>query len=41
MRDTLKKAGVPVWYLVAKDEGHGFAKKGNRTGVSRQYGLLF
>jgi dipeptidyl aminopeptidase/acylaminoacyl peptidase len=30
MRDTLKKAGVPVWYLVAKDEGHGFAKKGNR-----------
>lgn len=30
MRDTLKKAGVPIWYLVAKDEGHGFAKKGNR-----------
>lgn len=30
MRDTLKKAGVPVWYLVARDEGHGFAKKGNR-----------
>jgi dipeptidyl aminopeptidase/acylaminoacyl peptidase len=30
MRDTLKKAGVPVWYLVAKDEGHGFAKKPNR-----------
>jgi dipeptidyl aminopeptidase/acylaminoacyl peptidase len=30
MRDTLKKAGVPVWYLVAKDEGHGFTKKGNR-----------
>ena len=27
MRDTLKKAGVPVWYLVARDEGHGFAKK--------------
>ncbi len=30
MRDTLKKSGVPVWYLVAKDEGHGFAKKSNR-----------
>jgi len=30
MRDALKKAGVPVWYLVAKDEGHGFAKKSNR-----------
>jgi dipeptidyl aminopeptidase/acylaminoacyl peptidase len=30
MRDTLKKSGVPVWYLVARDEGHGFAKKSNR-----------
>ena len=30
MRDTLKKGGIPVWYLVAKDEGHGFAKKSNR-----------
>ncbi|MCA1734459.1 MAG: prolyl oligopeptidase family serine peptidase, partial [Acidobacteria bacterium] len=20
---------VPVWYLMAKDEGHGFAKKAN------------
>ena len=20
---------MPVWYLVAKDEGHGFQKKGN------------
>jgi len=24
-----KRNGVPVWYLVGKDEGHGFAKKGN------------
>ena len=30
MRDVLKKAGVPVWYLVAKDEGHGFARKPNQ-----------
>ncbi len=22
--------GVPVWYMLAKDEGHGFAKKKNR-----------
>ena len=22
--------GVPVWYLLARDEGHGFAKKPNR-----------
>jgi dipeptidyl aminopeptidase/acylaminoacyl peptidase len=27
--DTLKKQGTPVWYLLAKDEGHGFAKKKN------------
>jgi dipeptidyl aminopeptidase/acylaminoacyl peptidase len=24
------KNGTPVWYLMAKDEGHGFAKKQNR-----------
>jgi dipeptidyl aminopeptidase/acylaminoacyl peptidase len=27
--ETLKKQGTPVWYLMAKDEGHGFAKKPN------------
>ena len=26
---TLKKNGTPVWFLMAKDEGHGFAKKSN------------
>ena len=26
---TLKKSGTPVWYMVAADEGHGFAKKAN------------
>ncbi len=26
---TVKKSGNPVWYLMAKDEGHGFAKKKN------------
>ncbi len=26
---TLKKQKTPVWYLLAKDEGHGFAKKKN------------
>ncbi len=29
MLNTLKKNQTPVWYLVAKDEGHGFAKKKN------------
>lgn len=27
---TLKKTNTPVWYLVGKDEGHGFAKKKNQ-----------
>jgi dipeptidyl aminopeptidase/acylaminoacyl peptidase len=27
---TIKKNGGPVWYLVANDEGHGFAKKRNQ-----------
>jgi dipeptidyl aminopeptidase/acylaminoacyl peptidase len=27
---TARKNGSPVWYLLAKDEGHGFAKKNNR-----------
>jgi dipeptidyl aminopeptidase/acylaminoacyl peptidase len=27
---ALKKQRTPVWYLMAKDEGHGFAKKPNQ-----------
>ncbi|HEX4627556.1 MAG TPA: prolyl oligopeptidase family serine peptidase, partial [Gemmatimonadales bacterium] len=27
---ALKQRGVPVWYLMAKDEGHGFRKKANQ-----------
>ena len=30
MVETVRKHGTPVWYLMAKDEGHGFAKKRNR-----------
>lgn len=29
MAEALKKNNVPVWYLEAKDEGHGFRKKTN------------
>jgi dipeptidyl aminopeptidase/acylaminoacyl peptidase len=28
--DALKKQGTPVWYVMAKDEGHGFQKKANQ-----------
>ena len=27
---ALKEADIPVWYVLAKDEGHGFRKKSNR-----------
>jgi dipeptidyl aminopeptidase/acylaminoacyl peptidase len=30
MVKTVKQNGTPVWYLMAKDEGHGFAKKKNQ-----------
>ncbi len=26
---TLKKSGTPVWFMMANDEGHGFARKPN------------
>ncbi|RCK73626.1 MAG: hypothetical protein IGBAC_0074 [Ignavibacteriae bacterium] len=29
MVEVLKKNNIPVWYLLAKDEGHGFVKKKN------------
>ena len=31
---ALKKGGIPVWYVLAKDEGHGFRKKPNRDYLS-------
>jgi dipeptidyl aminopeptidase/acylaminoacyl peptidase len=29
MKDKIKANGGTVWYLMAKDEGHGFKKKNN------------
>lgn len=29
MKNKLQQSGKPVWYLLAKDEGHGFRKKAN------------
>lgn len=29
MKDKIKENGGTVWFLMAKDEGHGFRKKGN------------
>jgi dipeptidyl aminopeptidase/acylaminoacyl peptidase len=30
MAARVRKNGTAVWYLMAKDEGHGFAKKANQ-----------
>jgi dipeptidyl aminopeptidase/acylaminoacyl peptidase len=27
--DALKKQGTPVWFVIGRDEGHGFRKKTN------------
>ena len=29
MTETVRQNGIPVWFLMADDEGHGFAKKKN------------
>jgi len=29
MAQTVRANGAPVWFLMANDEGHGFAKKSN------------
>ncbi|MFQ5777943.1 MAG: prolyl oligopeptidase family serine peptidase [Terriglobia bacterium] len=38
MRDKVRAQGGPVWYLVAKNEGHGFAKRSNQDYL--QYALI-
>jgi dipeptidyl aminopeptidase/acylaminoacyl peptidase len=38
MRDKVRAQDGPVWYLVAKDEGHGFAKRSNQDYL--QYALI-
>ena len=30
MEKALRKNGIETWYLLAKDEGHGFRKQSNR-----------
>lgn len=30
MKDKIKQSGGTVWFLMAKDEGHGFRKKNNQ-----------
>jgi dipeptidyl aminopeptidase/acylaminoacyl peptidase len=38
---TVRAGGGEVWYLIAVDEGHGFAKKANRDFFSATVSLFF
>ncbi len=38
---TVREGGGEVWYLLAKDEGHGFAKKRNRDAYLAATSLFF
>jgi dipeptidyl aminopeptidase/acylaminoacyl peptidase len=38
---TVRKAGKTVWYLLARDEGHGFQKKSNRDAFQNATTLFF
>jgi dipeptidyl aminopeptidase/acylaminoacyl peptidase len=38
---TVRKSGKTVWYLMAKDEGHGFQKKTNRDFYAASMALFF
>lgn len=41
MVDVIRKNGGNVWYMLAKDEGHGFRKKENRDYMSNAMTLFF
>ncbi len=40
MVEAIRKKGTVVWYLLAKDEGHGFRKKRNRDYYSNAVTLF-
>ena len=41
MVEEIRGTGGEVWYLLAKDEGHGFSKKGNRDYMYEAIALFF
>ena len=41
MVEEIRGVGSEVWYLLAKDEGHGFSKKGNRDYMYNAITLFF
>ena len=41
MVEAFRKNGVETWVMIAKDEGHGFAKKGNQEAQREAETLFF
>lgn len=41
MVEKVRESGTPVWYLLAKDEGHGFRKKKNRDYYANAVSLFW
>jgi len=41
MVEEIRESGGNVWYLLAKDEGHGFSKKENRDFMYKTIALFF
>lgn len=41
MLAAIKKQGVPAWFMMAKDEGHGFRKQDNVTAYQQAVVLFF
>ena len=41
MVSVLRGKGGEVWYLAAKDEGHGFRKKSNRDAYLETVAMFF
>ena len=41
MVQTVRKNKNTVWYLLAKDEGHGFQKKSNRDYFTNAMTMFF
>lgn len=38
---AVRESGVEAWYMLAKDEGHGFRKKSNRDAMNEAVALYF
>jgi dipeptidyl aminopeptidase/acylaminoacyl peptidase len=38
---AVREAGVPTWYMLGKDEGHGFTKRNHEDYLFMSYAMFF